>query len=1560
VGRITVEQGSAIARQHPLPIADAMTALLAAQSPHERRDRVVECFRATLRYVAAVALAARVQFGPGPGDESAQVADLMRSLRRRGLTDGQWVGLTRQLLAAWAGKADAHAITPLAALFTGKAKKHVAKAIDGLLEMRKAETVAHGATGTADALAAVLERREPQLAALLERLAPIWEAARLVVPLAAPEDDEPQRAWLLMGDTPSRGRWPAVSLSTPEPLAPGMPVLVDPEGKPLLSLDPVALFRRPSPDAVEELFVLDGAKRNAAVFVALPSMAELKEREVWAMLGRKLFDEDEGDDAAPQSAGHRRPYRGLASFGPEHAGLFFGREKLVEAVANRIRRQPLVTVTGPSGSGKSSLLLAGVLPELGDLTKVVVRPGSHPCDVLARRLAEALDDEPEAIATILDERPETLGSFLDERFRRGGPALLLLVDQAEEIFTLGADSDERHRYAEAIASAGLDPDGATRVVMSLREDYFARLSTLGPLRGRYSRHVEVVATPDREDLYRILFLPAQAFGYRFEDEELVAEMVTSVEDEPAALAMLQFCADQLWERRDRTWKRLTRDAYRAIGGVEGALAAHADAVIDGMTDAMQTAARSLLLRCVTEDHTRAVVPSQELVEAIGEGAEAVLDRLVDARLLTVRSSEERAVELVHEALLVHWARLRGWLSDDDHLQRIQARIGQAASGWQRDGRPGDRLLGDGKPLLEAEELLAKRRPTLRDDEVAFIEASRTRSLAARRLRRAAIAGLALLTVLAAGFGVLAWTQRGRALSLATIADANQKEANERAVTLVIEQGRRELLDGHPTRAARLLVEAKSRGGDGIALATMLAEAMRAVDSHRDAWEPELSEYAVLKHLDVSPDGTRVFASDNQGHFWVWRLADHGLVTSGRIRESKKISVRVNRVRFEDDRIALGGDGGDLVLVNRAGAIVWRAKQAGSILDLVFVRDGLLVVSSEGSIVRYALADGRVLDERNLDGKLASAAIGLDGARISVGREDGRWTILDTATGDALHETQSEGPVRKTTLGSRHWAGLSMRKRRHLQPGEEFDYGVELPARSVLSLLETSDLSVEAPITVEGRVDRMSLSPEDARVALVRFPNEVELWRTNPPRRIQSWSGHERYAARGSSTSPQTRALSFDPSGRRLVTRGGDENLHIHDAKTGGRLMTLVHRGPVMASDWDATGNVLVSAHTTGPERGPTLNRWVPKSPLLATLRARPIPIGDYVLTPEDRGAWSAWREEGGAWTKAPALAPEESLNVHRASDGVTSLREFVGRVVVVSADGTEGDKLKVRNPGSLVVSLDVHLPTKRLLVGYHNHVAELWSLDGTRLRELELPNQAGDVRVETVAFSRNGRLGVTAQRGQAVVFDLDDGRMLLTTAEPERGFAMMPTVRFSQDDRRLLDATGALSTKMWDLHTQKVLYEVEGSLVALSHDDSRLATVSDGSPVASLYDASSGELLHHLEGHDDSITALAISDDGARLFTGDRSGWVRIWDTATGVTLVARRAHAEGLQSLHVLGERLLSATRLGSAIWDVSLDRRDVATLEARLDAVAPWRLQDGRLVPIKPTTRAAARRSD
>lgn len=410
------------------------------------------------------------------------------------------------------------------------------------------------------------------------------------------------------------------------------------------------------------------------------------------------------------------PFRGLDAFREADAGRYFGREAEIESFVTQLETTPFLPVVGHSGAGKSSFVRAGVIPRLregGPWIVVELRPGARPFLALARALRQArtrlvprstsnehpfnaptidafsevditetgsgaqaappsastlsrtIVRDPEriepvrAMATTLAEAPERLYLELARLARDADAKVLLFVDQLEEAETLGSNERTTHAFLHALATAADDADDPVRVVLTLRDDFLGRLAAVEALRGAFGR-VTVLRRPSLSALVESIISPLVHTGVAFDDGNLPLEMARAVEHEPAALPLLSFTCATLWEQRDVEKGRLLRAVYTRLGGVVGALATHADAVLDGLSPSQQRQARALLLGLVTAERTRRRRSRRELLEGTGPGAAAVLDRLVAARLLTSergRRDDDSEVELAHEALVRAWGRL---------------------------------------------------------------------------------------------------------------------------------------------------------------------------------------------------------------------------------------------------------------------------------------------------------------------------------------------------------------------------------------------------------------------------------------------------------------------------------------------------------------------------------------------------------------------------------------------------------------------------------------------------------------------------------------------------------------------------------------------------------------------------------------------------------------------------------------------------------------------------------------------------------------------------------------
>jgi formylglycine-generating enzyme required for sulfatase activity len=443
------------------------------------------------------------------------------------------------------------------------------------------------------------------------------------------------------------------------------------------------------------------------------------------------------------------PYRGLRAFNVEDRALFFGRSAETRAVVDRLRADGIVVVTGDSGVGKSSLCRAGVLPlveegALGDgrLTRCCTMiPGRRPLAALAA-----------AISPILSLTEDTLPAFEPTATARGirgalgaQRGLLLFVDQLEELATL-SDPAEAAAFSSFLGQVHA-PGAGVRVLVTVRGDFFTRLATLPGLGEEISRALYLLRPLTAEGVRAAITGPALRRGVTFEPESMVDDLAAA--GTAGGLPLLQFALAELWEARGDS-PRLTADALAAIGGVEGALARHADHVLAGLSADAQRAACRALLALVTSEGTRARRTAAEL-HTETSAARAALDALIAGRLLVASQAEGTTTyELAHEALVDRWRTLRDLL-DEGGARRAQIeRVEIAAAEWERLGRAPDALWA-GKRL---EEVRALELGDLSERAASLIAASRAhaRRERARRIGLILAGPLALLSAL----GGLRW------------------------------------------------------------------------------------------------------------------------------------------------------------------------------------------------------------------------------------------------------------------------------------------------------------------------------------------------------------------------------------------------------------------------------------------------------------------------------------------------------------------------------------------------------------------------------------------------------------------------------------------------------------------------------------------------------------------------------------------------------------------------------------------------------------------------------------
>lgn len=452
------------------------------------------------------------------------------------------------------------------------------------------------------------------------------------------------------------------------------------------------------------------------------------------------------------------PYRGLLAFEAEHRALFFGRDTEIGTILERLRSDAFVVVAGDSGTGKSSLCRAGVLPRAveGALDRarayraVQLVPGLRPAAALAAALAPELGKDERAIAELIDREPEALRNAVSAHVGKDR-GLILFVDQLEELLTI-SDPLEAVTVSDALARLAMRVPGV-RLLASIRGDFLARATSLPGLGDELTSALYLLRPLSPEKMRQAIVGPSRAKGVTFESDDLVDLLIKTTARAEGGLPLLQFALTELWESKLASATVITAQSLSEIGGVEGALARHADHVLNVLPAAQQAAARRMLCSLVTLQRTRARRMEQELT-ANDPSARAALDALVRGRLLVATEAEGgTAVEIAHEALVTGWFTLRRMLDEQAEARVVRDRLETAAADWKRLGKDREALWG----AVQLAETARLDVDFLSQVERDFLEASRRR-LTLRRRRRGALA-LLVPIVAASIYGFAALTSR---------------------------------------------------------------------------------------------------------------------------------------------------------------------------------------------------------------------------------------------------------------------------------------------------------------------------------------------------------------------------------------------------------------------------------------------------------------------------------------------------------------------------------------------------------------------------------------------------------------------------------------------------------------------------------------------------------------------------------------------------------------------------------------------------------------------------------
>ncbi|MFJ7270291.1 DNA-binding protein [Streptomyces sp. NPDC099050] len=1181
-------------------------------------------------------------------------------------------------------------------------------------------------------------------------------------------------------------------------------------------------------------------------------------RTQWERRWREAEAETEAETEAASLAlgadgGGTPPYRGLTRFEPEDEPVFFGRERLTDHLTALVAEHRFAVVLGPSGSGKSSLLRAGLIPRLRRSAPPlppaaalrVLTPGEHPMRTHAPVLAPAAGDG------------ETW----------------LIVDQFEEVFTLCADPGEREDFLAALLAARR-PGSRIRVVLGVRADFYANCLA-HPALAEAARAATLPVGPlTAEEMRGAIVRPAAAAGLTVE-RALTARLVEEVTREPGSLPLLSHALLETWRRR--RGRTLTLAGHEAAGGLRGALAQTAEEVYAELGPDRAPVARRLLLNLITPGDgasgdgapdTRRPVPRDTLVPPdspeAGE-AGAVLDRLARARLVTL---DRDVVDLAHEALITAWPRLSGWIDTDRERLRRHRRLTQATENWLTRRRDAGALLRGGE-LAEAESTFADeagRSVELVPVEKEFLRAGLASRARTRRIRRGVTSVFTLLLVLLTVASTNAWQQGRDNVRQRLDAEIRRAKGEEVAAgqLAAVAQG---LRSSDPALAMRLSVAAWRVAETAETRSALLAASVQAESDAYDVPDeagPWTSHPALPVRL--SADG-RIAVTVDADSVRAWDVTKRTAIGPATALDHDGLFRGIS----PDGRTALVQGGRE-----KAGP---GAGNGARRLDLVSGTALDAAPRAAGASIVWTAA-GQIVADMDMDGatgrlSLRDARSGRTLLEVPTGRHplwalspDGRHLALCARGGDAV------SPFERSGVPLRVWDVARGTELPAARPGgcgvESFRFTGD---GAVLMSHESGGLSLWDPVT--GRepagIDHNGLTEAttspDGRFAAAVDGREILMWRIAAPGRPVF-----RYSLANGAASQ----LRIDPKDGVLR--------YLTERRLGDTTVRTISYGPATTPDWNpepaSTGTFSTDATTVAVDRRRGDSTWSEAYDVADGRRTARTPPAD---CPKATPASTETPAESPAGMPAGSpAAPDCRVLLALTPDGRTLAHARTD--FAEGAEAGDGRRESAEEPA-------------------------LWDIPANTARPLPTdpkPSLAARMPITGLAVSPDGRSLLTTRAGVDTldVRDLASGRRTRpqdltedltedltkdrsSSAAASRSARSAPvTVR---PDGRLL----ATSSTTYDIPTGRRTergHAVEpGGVLAYSPDGSRLA-VGDTTGAVTLWDGRAERRLATLPAGSDAVgsdsvkavTALAFSPDGRTLAVAAASGTLRLWDADSG------------------------------------------------------------------------------
>ncbi|MGB1285513.1 MAG: protein kinase domain-containing protein [Aggregatilineales bacterium] len=1167
------------------------------------------------------------------------------------------------------------------------------------------------------------------------------------------------------------------------------------------------------------------------------------------------------------------PYKGLRPFDEVDAGNFYGREDLIQQMMRRMTEDDalanFLAVVGPSGSGKSSVVRAGLIPRLriGSLTGsgnwyiADMMPGDSPIENLQAALLSVASKPPENLKQRLHESPDGLLWAVQQMLPDSNDDLLLVIDQFEEVFTMGEDEAEREQFLRLLSVAVTAPEPPLRIIVTLRADFYDRPLRYEGFGSLMQKRTQVVLPLSTEELHDAIARPATTMGMVVEPG-MIEAIIADLRNEPGALPLLQYALTEVFERRDGN--RLTLNAYRESGGVSGALARRAQEVFDSLTEEQQGVARQIVLRLVspgegTED-TRRRASRAELLEITqnNDAIQTVLDAYGQYRLLTFdvdSTTREPTVEVAHEAIIREWQQLRVWLNENRDDLRMQRLLNGGSMEWIEHNRSED-FLFRGVRLAQFEDWHDSNDIALTVEEQNFLSESfahRERIAAAERARRDREAELerrsrnrlrvlfvmSAIVAIVGGILTLFAINRSRAAEENfNIAAANAEEARTiswaASSQLIAAEGDLDLAGALANEAAVRRPEL-TQVQQSLYDVLYLPGFMRHLPGHSGAvidiaLSPD-EQFIVTGGVDA-----QVIIYDAQTFEPINALPAMNMPVTALAISPDSTQILVAAGRFVDAMPQ--PDVSEILIFDMAGNEAGRYTGLNdSAVELQFSDDGsqLFVTTFDGELLIFDTSNQQLLSRYTItDTPIFELSLSPDESQVAVSSFNGQVTVHDVATGEEL---------------------------------VLLEHGLTHNVNTVLFI------SNEQLLT--GSTD-----------------NRIRLWNISADMPVveREYTGH----------SAQILSLIVDSAGERLFSGDFNGSVLIHNLDSGQRLQrfsgegasiynmrlspderTLITVGETNPDDNNATGISLWS-----PENAAILERLTPAETTLDFVTA-PIYLDDnHIIAGTSTGRiLDVMLSTGTVETlvtyddvtaiRSAALSPDGQFIAFGTGRDDGAAFEARDNPIIIWSVAEQREAMRLNGHTDAVVNLAYSPATGYLVSGALDNNVRVWDMTtGDLIAEYPITFEAFALSPDTT------QLMLVSQAGEAVLLDLQSGEQVSRyPINAGQGNFVLAAAWHPDADKLVISLSdGAMivlnpgdGTEMQRFGSRGI----QATALSFSPDGERLIS-TDSDAVIRIRDSASGDIVERRDAHRNLINNLVITDDG-RILSSALDGELILW-----------------------------------------------------------------------------------